>query len=1216
MLNHLNNLLWFKVKLTLWVIALLAVAWVLLVGLLHLFSSQPSVLYRFANMAGIELSMGSFAAITRPLSLSIDFAIQDASLRWEGGELRLDSVEGDIHLANLVWPDLAVGRHLLADGVVLTLQAQGENAEGVNIMKSPWLRLWEDTNVQHAKVIWQAESSWLMDDIQVHVGHDDDWQAGFSGTMHLPGWKPFPVTAVASISHQFGFHPQLAFQAKAKPNNWRLLNHVYDLQVDMQGNWQEDGLNAHFSLDALDVEQDDKPLEHHVLGTIKSENLLAWQAQVQELILHQQKIDLPVWPTFTVHPERGAVLTLNQIHLSADDKWLTAMPLAWQQKWLAWRPVLWLNQMSLHWGSDGALDAIRGGIDLLSWQAHDLVPGLTLKQVQFDLQPKDGRLNIVSAGGSELAWPKSVEAALPVKSSPLVMKVNPDSPLSDWQLSQWQLQVGELNFSVSAEMHPDLPMNVSVVTEAPSLQAVKAALPMTYFSPELQHWLKMALVAGDRPKIKASFHGDLDQLQQGKLTPENLQILASVDQLNLRFDQHYPAIEEADARVTWLGDRIEIRADHAKTHGALLEKVAVDVLYQESDKVALRINGHVKSSVSQVKSYLLSSPLAADIGVTSLLRDSELSGQAIGKLSIWLPLQGYMGASNLPRIRGVAQFEDAAVQYADETLEHLKGDLLFSESGVYAPSLRGTWRRGSVSAGVFSLDKGQVLVKLQGDTPVMIDHVAEGRSQWAGELRILADTSMRLQLTGSASALNVLLPSPFSRRGVKVPWQLSGQGDDQQWRLVWQDDRWQGTLRLQKQLNWQLQGLQLAEKGMRLNESTGPVMLHLPSLVLQEWMDWWQGFNGHDNDKLLFPANGSLLVDRLQVANQKMPSVMLTWQLLDQQSGQLAVSSSKVAGEVSWRPDKVTVHLSRLSWLRKALSAEEKLLEPVSVCAAPSKQAWLPVAIDVDRMTLETLRDGEITTSELTNIKGNLTQQGSTRQLNDFAFQLGSYRGQMAWQWNLLTNQSSLQLKSRADKAEDLMALFGLPSAIRGGSINLQASMQWPGGWDCFDNRLITGQLSVRADDGALSDTSPGLARLFGLLSFDAFTKRLKIGLSDVVNQGLSYDKIEANAQLDMGVLDIKQLTLIGPSVKMSMAGTTDLIAEEHNLSAQVTPLIGDSIPTMALLSGASPITAIGVYLLQKIVPPLSGNLFTFDYRIRGSWQEPIFEDVVQREAN
>jgi uncharacterized protein YhdP len=67
-------------------------------------------------------------------------------------------------------------------------------------------------------------------------------------------------------------------------------------------------------------------------------------------------------------------------------------------------------------------------------------------------------------------------------------------------------------------------------------------------------------------------------------------------------------------------------------------------------------------------------------------------------------------------------------------------------------------------------------------------------------------------------------------------------------------------------------------------------------------------------------------------------------------------------------------------------------------------------------------------------------------------------------------------------------------------------------------------------------------------------------------------------------------------------------------LYAKVTPLIGDSIPTMTLLSGASPIIAIGVYLIQKIVPPLSGNLFTFDYRIRGSWQSPVFEDVQARE--
>jgi uncharacterized protein YhdP len=158
---------------------------------------------------------------------------------------------------------------------------------------------------------------------------------------------------------------------------------------------------------------------------------------------------------------------------------------------------------------------------------------------------------------------------------------------------------------------------------------------------------------------------------------------------------------------------------------------------------------------------------------------------------------------------------------------------------------------------------------------------------------------------------------------------------------------------------------------------------------------------------------------------------------------------------------------------------------------------------------------------------------------------------------------------------------------------------------------LLRGDLKLRADDGALSDTSPGLARLFGLLSFDAFTRRLKIGLGDVVNQGMAYDKIEATAALSKGILQLNQLQLDGPSVRMVLKGNTDLVGETHELDAAVTPLVGDSIPTMALLSGVSPITAIGVYLLQKIVPPLSGNLFTFDYRITGGWDSPVLTEVV-----
>jgi uncharacterized protein YhdP len=92
--------------------------------------------------------------------------------------------------------------------------------------------------------------------------------------------------------------------------------------------------------------------------------------------------------------------------------------------------------------------------------------------------------------------------------------------------------------------------------------------------------------------------------------------------------------------------------------------------------------------------------------------------------------------------------------------------------------------------------------------------------------------------------------------------------------------------------------------------------------------------------------------------------------------------------------------------------------------------------------------------------------------------------------------------------------------------------------------------------------------------------------------------------------LEVDSLSVTSSAMNIDLSGTSNLTRETHDLNAKVTPLIGDSIPTMALLSGASPVTAIGYYLLQKIIPPLGGNFITLNYRITGSWQEPILDTV------
>ena len=1209
--NWLKRIFVWHGHFVLWSAALIGLFWLILVLTLQFLGSRPQSLYTLAEIGGVKLEIGQFSANTRPLASAVDIALDKVQLSWEGGQLEIDHVEGDINLWNLLSPDLAVGKKMRVNQLQLTLETDAQTASSSNPLANPWLRLWEDTHIQNSQVIWRADAPWTMDAIDIQLTRSEQWHAQFDGVMHYPGWPSTPVKAQATITHQFGFNPKIQFEGTALPGDMILLGQHYNFKFALHGDWNAESLQADLSIDANSQTDAGQQLVHRMLGHMHSDDLLMWDMSVQQLSVGGEKIDLPVWPRLTVHPQTGAVLALNQIRLTPEGAWLKSMPVDVQQTWQLWRPELWFNQLSLHWGADGGLDAIRGGVDLLRWTPTQGVPGMDLRQLTFDYHSKDGRLEVIPLGDSKMLWQFASGQTVPITADPLVLRLNPETPFTDWSLPSWQVHLGEVTISVLANVHSDKPIQLQLALRADKLRDAMALLPMERFSLPLQNWLTMALKEGQDLKANLRFNGELTQLLSGQLNDDNFALTAQANNVTLQYDKNYPALTRADAQLSWQNDRLIMESKQAFISSGQVENVKAEVLYLPNDQIALRLNGQLKAGLGQVQSFLLSSPLAKELELIEVLKQSKLSGAATGRLSLWLPLDGFEGASAQPRVRGMLTTQAANIDYGLLSVNQIAGKLLFSESGLEAPNLTGEWQNGDIKARVTSLDKGRTALKITASTPVSFSDISEGLLDWRADVTIAPDGKIEMQATGNQKRLAILLPEPFNKKqGQERLWQLKatyfegvlqGRLSDEKWRL-------ETSLNSGAHNEWQWKSLSLVPVASKTTLNGAAIGLQLPVLPLDDWLVWLESQTS--SSSLSLPTQGQIMVSRLTFADQVFEQVEALWQS-DQASTQVTLKSPHLSGRWISTVDGDRLSLDKLHWQRRVKSAAEKLTDPVPICKKPTAKPWHPLQLEIALLNLETIRQGVSTTTPMTQLQAQFVQEGQVRRIKDIEFQSASFKGKGGWEWHLSENKSNVFVKARADKASDMTAIWGLDQIVTGGSADIEAMIGWAGGLDCFDTRLLRGDISLRADDGALSDASPGLARLFGLLSFDAFTRRLKIGLGDVVNKGLAFDKIEANAVLSKGILQLSHLQLDGPSVRMQLKGNTDLIAEEHDLTAAVTPLVGDSIPTMALLSGVSPITAIGVYLLQKIVPPLSGNLFTFDYRITGGWQEPVLAEVV-----
>lgn len=1212
--SWLKKVLIWKGHLILWSTALLALFWLLLVLLLQLLASRPETLATMARWADADLHFAQFESESRPFASSVYFHVQAFDLQWSGGRIQIEDVRGDLNLWNLLWPDLAVGKAIRIVKPELTLFSE-DSGIGSNPIASPWLRLWEDTQVIDAKVTWQADYAWTLDQIQVNFKKDHRWAANMQGILHYPNFPAIPVAAQATIDHQFGFHPRIHFSAQATPEALMLLGQDYGFHFDLNGEWNEEALQASLVVDIQDNEQLAKPIVHHVLGRVRSDDLRMWDVTVEQLVIAEQHIDLPVWPRLTIHPQTGALLTLNQVTLTKSGQWLSLMPEDVQVFWQKWQPELWLKQLSLHWGANGQLDDIRGGIDDLSWHPTQGFPGMVLHQLTFQYDPEKGQLQVVPLGNSQLFLHTANGAKLPVVADPLVLRIDPQNPFLHWSLPSWQFYVGKVQASVLANVQPSQPSQFQLGIKTDELASLMPLLPIEQGSSALQKWVKEANISGQALNVQCAFNGALSDLLVGALTEENFKANISAQNVSLKFDRDYPAITHANVQMSWLNNRLKIASNQAQISGAKLQQVVVDVLYLPEERVALRINGLAEGDLNDAQHFLMSSPVAKMLSIDDLLKETKLTGSMLTRLSLWIPLDGFPDKEAV-RVRGVVNTQTGRIDYAGQTIDQIATQMTYSDMGLDAPSLTAKWHGEVVNATLTTDRKQRLLLNAQSNTPVKMPHIARGRVQWRADVVIPPDNSIQFAINGDQQAMAIDLPAPFFKAsGVARPFQIKGtlakdalvlSGTDSVWRFSANANQLIGK-------KWQLTRVALApQQAKPLALDSGVANITLSRINGDAWASWWRAFSrdATQEDKGMLPETGVIRVDQVDWWGQHTQGLKAQWQLEAQEKGAVQLTSSDVQGKISWATEGISVQLDRLLWKREVESAADRRKRPTLICDKPDKTPWQPIQVDIKKLVLETWRENEITTSQLTDIHGRIVQQGDTRSLKNMSFNSGSVKGKVDWVWDIAGNNSSLFVKARAEKADDLTAIFGVKNAINGGSIDFDSLLSWSGGMDCFDLSTISGNINLRADDGTLTETSPGFSRLLGLLSFDAFTRRLKIGLSDVVNQGLAFDKIEATAQLDQGIANIKSLALQSPSVNISMQGSSDLINETHKLDAKVTPLIGDSLPTVALLSGASPVTAIGYYLLQKVIPPLSGNLLTLHYHISGSWQEPILDEL------
>jgi hypothetical protein len=169
---------------------------------------------------------------------------------------------------------------------------------------------------------------------------------------------------------------------------------------------------------------------------------------------------------------------------------------------------------------------------------------------------------------------------------------------------------------------------------------------------------------------------------------------------------------------------------------------------------------------------------------------------------------------------------------------------------------------------------------------------------------------------------------------------------------------------------------------------------------------------------------------------------------------------------------------------------------------------------------------------------------------------------------------------------------------------------------------VLSGTLDIDVGAGQFTKIDPGIGKLLGVLSLQALPRRLTLDFRDVFSEGFAFDTIAGKTAIVKGVMATDDLRLAGPAARVDISGEADLAKETQRLNVRVLPSLSSTFsaatPAAAMiLLAANPLVAAavgaGTLLAQKVMKDPLEQMFAYDYRISGSWSDPVVERVGAR---
>lgn len=868
---------------------------------------------------------------------------------------------------------------------------------------------------------------------------------------------------------------------------------------------------------------------------------------------------------------------------------------------------------------------LRARLDGLGLAAGEGSPGFRGLSGQIVATESAGGLTLadeLASGGFELSFDPMFDSriAFEALSGALVWTRRPDRWLIDMPDYRWAFAGSQ----GSGQMRLDVPDAVGA-SPSLSLAANFSSDDVTLLKPYipkpigegLQRWLRRAVEAGEAPSARLEIDGPLASFP---FSDGSGRFALDIDVRNgrLAYLQQWPAIEEASARLSFRGSSLSIQGESGVLAGSRLQRF--DARIDDLRKSLLAVDGVLLGEAERLYDALAVSPLANRL--SALLGQTQAQGKAQVNLHVSVPLSDAAAAE----VDGEIVLAGNTLSYAGlaEPIENIRGTIRFFNDGLAAENLSATLAGLQVVARIEPLSGG--VSRLEAQAPFTPDVGGAGlsrfipdwiRTRLKGTTPVYADLelggpSALLMLSTDLDGLAVDLPAPFAKpAGTARPFALALSGDAEvplRLELAYDKD-------LEGELRFAYAGGQpvLTRGLLRLGgeSSPAPTLAGLwidgrtPSADIADWVGLFaKGGQGES------PLGGlDLDVGSLWLAGQATAPLRLS--LRPSVDGlDAALSGAGGEGTLRWQAGEGGHVEARLARLQldpgkrplKSTDTDTSVAIPGDAPTRPARGPIDPAGWPLLDLEVGQLKLGE---ADLGRIELRTARMDGGQRLETLTAGGAELDLNASGHWRRAEGRSDAhaEFKGTSRSIGELLSGFGYAPSLDARSTGFEAVLDWPAAPD-IDWTQAQGRIRFDVADGALRAVEPGAGRVLGLMNFYALPRRLTLDFSDVVEQGLAFDRIEGEFKLAGGLARTEDLDIDAPSLSIRVRGDVDLAHRAYDQHVTVYPDVSGGVTLGALLLGG-PAAGLVALIAQQVLDKPLDQITHFSYSVTGPWDNP-----------